>query len=97
MDSLEKLKHNRLPPKACFYSSLKRQHIRDEDYKVCRRAWIDENMETMEDFTRWYNNLDVRPFVQAVKRQCIIYRTKWICILKATISLPRLSIYYMFK
>ena len=43
-------------------------------------------METMN--IAWYNNLDVVPFVQAIKRQRSIYREKGIDMLKEAISPP---------
>ena len=97
MDSIEKLNRTSLPERESFYSSLKDEHLSEEDYAYCQRVWRDEGMQTMRDFLVWYNNLDVVPFVEAVKRQRSIYREKGIDMLKEAISLPGLAVRWMFK
>ena len=65
-DDPNKLQYPKLPSKQCFYNSLKKQHISEEDYQTCLKVWRKEGMKTFQDFLIWYNNLDVGPFVKAV-------------------------------
>ena len=48
--SLDQLKETALPPKEAFYSKLKDAHISDDDYKICKDAWEEQEMQTMTDF-----------------------------------------------
>ena len=48
-DSLEKLKHDKLPPYETFYSSLKKKHISAEKYQLssrCGRNVVENQCET---------------------------------------------------
>ena len=69
MDCLERLDDTMLPPKEAFYSRLKNEGISDDDYASCEKAWRDNGMTTLRDFLVWYNNRDVVPFLQAIRRQ----------------------------
>ena len=88
VDSLEKLKFEALPPQEAFYSTLRQECISDEDYQFCQRVWVEKEMRTMRDFLVWYNNCDVKPFLEAIAAQVDIYRSKKIDMLKASVSLP---------
>ena len=46
-------------------------------------------MRTMRDFLVWYNNCDVKPFLEAIEAQVNIYRSKKIDMLKASVRSPR--------
>lgn len=48
-------------------------------------------MTTFRDFLVWYNNLDVKPFVQAVKNLQKYYFERNIDIFKCSISVPGLA------
>ena len=96
MDDISKLECDTLPPREAFYSSLKGESLPESDYELCQRAWSDNNMSSMRDFLIWYNNLDVKPMLEAVAKQCAIYKTKGIDMLKDAISLPGLAIRWMF-
>ena len=50
MDSLEKLKETKLPPKEKFYSSLNGEDISDEDYQHAIKVWETFGMKTLQDF-----------------------------------------------
>ena len=39
-----------------------------ENYTSLLETWRDNNMSTFKDFLMWYNNLDVKPFVEAVEK-----------------------------
>ena len=96
MDDIAKLKHNALPPREAFYSSLKGEGLSESEYALCQRAWIDNNMSSVRDFLVWYNNLDVKPMLEAIAKQCTIYEAKGIDMFKDAISLPGLAIRWMF-
>ena len=96
-DSVEKLEHKELPPKSAFYSKLKDTNITDEDYKRCLGVWKDNNMNTMRDFLKWYNNLDVSPMVEAITKMRQFYINKNIDLFKDGITVPGLSNKIMFN
>ena len=96
VDCISKLNSTYLPPAEAFYSSLKRKHISSDEYEVCVHAWSVLGMKTFKDFLVWYNNLDVEPFLEAMKRQSLIYREKCIDILKSAISPPGFAIRWKF-
>ena len=59
MDSFEKLKETKLPPKEAFYSRLNEKGISDEDYKHAQKVWKTFKIENMEDYHNLYNKTDV--------------------------------------
>ena len=97
MDCLEKLDDTMLPPKEAFYSRLKNEGISDDDYASCEKAWRDNDMTTLRDFLVWYNNRDVVPFLQAIHRQFAFYEQRGIDMFKQGISVPGLTLLYLFN
>jgi hypothetical protein len=91
LDSYDKLYQDHLPSYEEWYSSLKGQNISIEDYEYCKDVWIKNNMKTMKDFLRWYNNCDVIPMVDAINKMFIFYRDKDLDMFKDAISLPGLA------
>ena len=59
MDSLEKLKETKLPPKEAFYIRLNDEGISDEDYTHARKVWETFEMKNLEDYHNLYNQADV--------------------------------------
>ena len=59
MDSLERLKENKLPPKESFYSRLTDEDISDEDYQHAQKVWEAFDMEHLQDYHNLYNETDV--------------------------------------
>ena len=59
MDSLEKLKETKLPPKEAFYSRLTGEDISDEDYQHAQKVWRVFEMKTLKDYHELYNKTDV--------------------------------------
>ena len=59
MDSLERFKENKLPPKEAFYSRLTGEGISDEDLKHAKRVWKVFGMKTLQDYHDLYNVTDV--------------------------------------
>ena len=96
MTTLEKLKHTVLPPKEAFYSSLRNQHISEGDYQHCLDMWQQHNMSTMRDVLVWYNK-DVEPMLQAINKMFIYYRNLRLEMFNDGISVPGLTLKYMFQ
>ena len=97
MDDLHKLEDRALPPQAAFFSQLKNEGISDTDYAACQAVWHDNKMETLRDYLIFYNNLDVTPFLEAISKQFTFYRDRGIDMFKDGISVPGLSLLYLFN
>lgn len=96
MDTLENLTHTELTPQEAFDSSCRDSRLSVEEYEICRSAWCDEDMTTFKDFLVWYNNLDVLTLLEAVDKQSRVYAPKRIDMFKGAISLPGLTMQWMF-
>ena len=97
MDGIGKLADRALPPQAAFFSQLKNEGISDTDYAACQAVWGDNQMTTMRDYLIWYNNRDVTPFLDAIAKQAAFYRDRHIDMFKDGISVPGLSLLYLFN
>ncbi len=53
-------------------------------------------MQTMRDFLTWYNNLDVSPFLEAMAKMFDFYKQRGMDMFKSAISVPGLSLRYLF-
>ena len=61
MNSSEKLKETKLPPREAFYSRLNDEGISDEDYEHARKVWGTFEMKNL-DYHNLYNQVDVLLF-----------------------------------
>ena len=59
MNTLERLKETKLPPKEAFYSKLNNEDISDEDYAHAQKVWRMFKMERFQDYHNLYNKTDV--------------------------------------
>ena len=59
MNSLERLKETKLPPREAFYSRLSDEVIGDEDYAHAKKVWKTFEMKNLEDYHNLYNQVDV--------------------------------------
>ena len=59
MDSPERLKQKKLPPKEAFYSRLNDVGISDENYAHTRKVWETFEMKNLEEYHNLYNRVDV--------------------------------------
>ena len=59
MNSLERFKENKPPPKEAFYSRLTGEGISDEDYEHVKKVWKVFGMKTLQDYHDLYNVTDV--------------------------------------
>ena len=97
MDGVGKLDDRALPPQSAFFSQLKNEGISDADYSRCQTVWRDNGMTTMRDYLVWYNNRDVTPFLEAIDKQAAFYHDQHIDIFKDGISVPGLTLLYLFN
>ena len=59
MDSIEKFKNTKLPPREAFYSKLSGRGISEKDYKHAWNVWNTFKMKTFKDYHELYNETDV--------------------------------------
>ena len=59
MNSLERLKENKLPSKESFYSTLTGEGISNEDYQHALKVWKEFEIKSMEGYLELYNETDV--------------------------------------
>ena len=97
MTSLEKLNISQLPPHETFYSTLKNGNISLEEYQLCQKVWVDNNMTPMKEFLTWYNNKDVEPLLEAIDKMYRYYQNQNADMFKDGISVPGLTLKYMFQ
>ena len=53
-------------------------------------------MQTFKDFLIWYNNLDVQPFCEALENMSAFWKDKKIDMLRQGISIPGVTLMYLF-
>ena len=96
LDCLDKLEETSLPPHAAFYSSLKNANITDEECQYCQKVCEDNEMSIFKDFLVWYNDLDIVPFLEAVKKTSQFWQKRKINMFKDGISVPGMTLKYLF-
>ena len=74
-----KLKFPQLPPTAI------------ENYQYLQQIWKQEQMSSFKHFWRWYNNKDVVPTLEAMRKMIAFYHEKHIGMLKLGCTLPNLA------
>jgi hypothetical protein len=58
---------------------------------------MDNNMITFKYFPKWYNNLDIIPFIDAVEKMKEFYELKSLNISKDVVSLPGLVLKHFIE
>ena len=96
-DNVRKLEDPSLPNHKDFYSQLKGCNITEEEYEHCQTVWRENNMSSFRDFLKFYNNLDVGPFVTAVERFQTFCFNKGIDVFKSAISVPGIARQLLLK
>jgi hypothetical protein len=97
-DSPAKLAYPGLPDYPAWYSRQKAAFLLSlEDWKACKRVFRDEGMSTFADWLRYYNNLDVAPFIEAQAKMKAFYAERGIDIFKDAVSLPGVSLQYLLR
>ena len=62
-----------------------------ENYLYLQQIWKQEQMSSLKDFLRWYNNKDVVPTLEAMQKMIAFYHDKDIDMLKLGCTLPNLA------
>ncbi|KAG3179897.1 hypothetical protein PC128_g15799 [Phytophthora cactorum] len=91
------LNQTTIPPKAAFDSKLRGTSINADDYKRIQFVWGYYGMKSIKDLLVWYNNLDVVPFIKAIKAQRELFKRFDLDMLTDGVSLPGLSEKVMYQ
>ena len=67
MNSPEKLKETKLPPKEAFYSRFNGEGISDEDYGHAQKVWETFEMKNLEDYHNLYNRVTFYFWLMSLK------------------------------
>ena len=67
IDNFDKLNHNILPEYFDWYSSLKMTNISEREYEETLKIWKDNKMTTFRDYLEYYNNNDIKQFVESME------------------------------
>ena len=60
-------------------------------------GWLQQSMSIFKDFLIYYDNLDVHPFVQAVKKMQLFYFDHHIVLFKLDVSVPSIARQWIFQ
>ena len=77
--SVAKLRMDRIPPTDV------------ENYSYLQSVWETNNMRNFSDFLKWYNNKDVVPTLEAMKKMIEFNHNKGIDMLKLGCTIPNLA------
>ena len=81
-----------------WYSKLKGEYVLTlKEYDDCHRIFKERSMQTFGDWLKYYNNLDVAPFLEALQKMKEFYTSLGIDILKDAVSLPGVSEKYILR
>ncbi|EGZ11067.1 hypothetical protein PHYSODRAFT_337829 [Phytophthora sojae] len=95
--SFDVLSQPEVPPKSAFNSALRSTSISDEDYVRVQFVWEHYGMKSIKDLLIWYNNLDVVPFIKAIKAQRELFNRFELDMFTDSVSLPGLSEKVMYQ
>ena len=94
----DKLDYEGLPPHRCWFSKLKNEFVLSpEEYEECKYVFRERGMKTFADWLKYYNNLDVGPFLEALEKMRGFYTNPGIDIFKDAVSLPGVSLQYLLR
>ena len=97
-DSPDKLNFPGLPPYLAWYSKLKNAYVLSlKEYDDCHRVFRDLGMQTFRDWLKYYNNLHVAPFLEALQKMKEFYTSLGVDIFKDAVSLPGVSQQYILR
>ena len=77
--AVDKLRMDRIPPTGA------------ETYSYLQSVWENHNMQFFSDFLKWYNNKDVVPTLEAIRKLIEFYHNKGTHMLKLGCTLPNLA------
>ena len=97
-DSPGKLDYQGLPSYFAWYSQLKGGYVlTPKEYEGCQRIFKERGMRTFGDWLKYYNNLDVAPFLEALQKMKEFYTSLGVDIFKDAVSLPGVSKQYILR
>ena len=97
-DDCEKLDYEGLPEYEEWFSKLKQRYILSKDeYEDCKKKFKQDRMKKFSDWLEYYNNLDVKPGIEAFQKMRNFYAEKEIDILKDAVSMPGVSLHYLLS
>ena len=79
------------------YNFFEKSKTSLEEYNDIHKVWEKENMGNMFDYLRYYNNLDVKPLVQAIEKHREFYYNLGYDMHKDAVSLSGLAEKIMFN
>ncbi|KAG2882478.1 hypothetical protein PC117_g26215 [Phytophthora cactorum] len=91
------LNQTTIPPKSAFDSKLRGTSITGDDYERVKFVWEYYDMKSIKDLLVWYNNLDVVPFIKAIKAQRELFKRFDLDMFADGVSLPGLSEKVMYQ
>ncbi|KAG2807085.1 hypothetical protein PC118_g23974 [Phytophthora cactorum] len=91
------LNQTSIPPKSAFDSKLRGTSITGDDYERVKFVWEYYDMKSIKDLLIWYNNLDVVPFIKAIKAQRELFKRFDLDMFADGVSLPGLSEKVMYQ
>ncbi|KAG3058305.1 hypothetical protein PC121_g14441 [Phytophthora cactorum] len=91
------LNQTTISPKSAFDSELRGTSISDDDYQRVQFVWEHYEMKSIKDLLIWYNNLDVVPFIKAIKAQRELFKRLDLDMFTDGVSLPGLSEKVMYQ
>ena len=68
IDSTERLKENKLPPKSAFYSTLTKTEMSDKEYEHVQKVWIYYKCKLLLDYHNLYLKTDVLILADAFEK-----------------------------
>ncbi|KAG4043780.1 hypothetical protein PC123_g20757 [Phytophthora cactorum] len=91
------LNQTTISPKSAFDSNLRGTSISGDDYERVKFVWEYYEMKSIKDLLIWYNNLDVVPFIKAIKAQRELFKRFDLDMFADGVSLPGLSEKIMYQ
>ncbi|KAG2885666.1 hypothetical protein PC129_g22571 [Phytophthora cactorum] len=91
------LNETKVPPQSAFDSKLRGTSITGDDYERVKFVWEYHDMKSIKDLLIWYNNLDVVPFIKAIKAQRELFKRFDLDMFADGVSLPGLSEKVMYQ
>ncbi|GMF46245.1 unnamed protein product [Phytophthora lilii] len=82
---------------SAFDSKLRGTSITKDDYERVKFVWEYYEMKSIKDLLIWYNNLDVVPFIKAIKAQRELFKRFDLDMFADGVSLPGLSEKVMYQ
>jgi hypothetical protein len=97
LTSFDMLDEPVLPPQSAFDSKLRSTKLIDKEWKRVLWVWKHYDMKTLRDLLVWYNDLDVIPFMMAIKEQMKFFRGFGLDMFHDGVSLPGLAEKIMYQ